>query len=75
MVKHGKRAMVKGGIAKTLLAGAGAYFVTVAALAGFGKVGAAVREVPSSMCHASTDDYGRLVANRLQDVKPLESGR
>jgi len=41
-----------------ILVGAGAYLVTVAALAGFGEVGAAVREVPSSMCHASTDNYG-----------------
>ena len=41
------------------LAGASAYLVTLTALAGFGKVGAATfRQVPSSMCHASTDNYG-----------------
>jgi len=58
-----KKAMSKGKIAVKLLGGVSAYLATVVALGGFGNADAAVREVPSSFCHAKVDNLGANMEN------------
>lgn len=55
--------MFKRKTATALLGFACAYVATVITLAGLREVGAAYRQLPSSLCHASTDNVGPILDN------------